>query len=68
MTPIAQIKPNEWYLEGHNGETTYYGYIFMVEMFATFMFVSCCLAMGHQGSTEKPLNAIAVAFALFFSI
>ena len=32
------------------------------------MFVSCCLAMNHQGSREKPLNALTVAAALYFSI
>jgi glycerol uptake facilitator-like aquaporin len=48
--------------------TVYYGYIFMVEIFATFMFVSCCLSLSHQGSKEKPINAITVSFALYLSI
>ena len=51
----------------HDG-TVYYGYILMIEVFATFMFVSCCLSLANNASTEKPLNAATVAIALFLSI
>jgi glycerol uptake facilitator-like aquaporin len=66
LSPIARIAPHEAYVMDDG--SVYYGFIFMVEIFATFMFVSCCLSLSHQGSTEKPINAITVSFALYMSI
>jgi glycerol uptake facilitator-like aquaporin len=66
LSPIARIAPNDAYLMDDG--TVYYGYILMVEIFATFVFVSCCLSLAHQGSTEKPLNALTVSLSLYLSI
>lgn len=66
LSPIARIAPHPSYVSEDG--TVYYGYLFMVEVFGTFMFVSCCLALSHQGSTEKPINAITVSMALYMSI
>jgi glycerol uptake facilitator-like aquaporin len=41
--------------------------IFLAELFATFVFVCVCLAMGDQHSTEKPINAVAVGAALYYA-
>ena len=60
------IAPNDAYITDDG--TVHYGFILMIEIFATFMFVSCCLSMANNASTEKPLNAMAVAFALYMSI
>lgn len=66
LSPIARITPHESYIKDDGA--VYYGYIFMVECFATFMFVSCCLSLSHQGSKEKPINAMTVSLALYLSI
>jgi glycerol uptake facilitator-like aquaporin len=70
MSPVAALAIDESYYEA-DCETdckVFYGKIFMVEVFCTFMFVSCCLAMVHQGSREKPLNALAAGAALYMAI
>jgi len=60
------IAPNGAYIADDG--TVHYGYLLVIEIFATFMFVSCCLSMANNASTEKPLNAITVSMALYLSI
>ena len=49
MSSVASIAINKSYYESdcEIDCEIYYGKIFMIETFGTFMFVSCCLAMVH---------------------
>ena len=51
LTPFASIRPNISYYDLIYTKI-YFGKVLLIELFGTFMFVSCCLAMSHQGSKD----------------
>ena len=64
---IANLEIDGGFLDWDNEKVQFWD-IFVIELFATFMFVILCLGIGDLQGKDLNVNAMAVALSLFFAI